>query len=130
VRIAGAALDDIVAHARQAAPAECCGLLIGRPDVVTEAVRARNIAPERTRFLIDPHDHIAARRRARGVGLDLVGFYHSHPTSLAEPSQTDLDEATYPNLLYLIVSLVTDTADVRLFRLRQGWFEEVAFEKS
>src|SRR2546428_1991157 len=107
-RIRNAAFDAIVAHAREAAPAECCGLLLGRGDEIVEAVRTRNIAEQPTRFLIDPKDHIDGRRDARRRGIDVVGFYHSHPHSPAEPSDTDRAEASYADHLYLIVSLASD----------------------
>ena len=96
----------LIAHAREAAPDECCGVLLGRGDEIVEAVRARNAAePATTRFLVDPKDHIDARRDARARGLDVVGFYHSHPRSGAVPSDTDLAEAAYPGALYVIVGL-------------------------
>jgi proteasome lid subunit RPN8/RPN11 len=106
-----------VRHAREAAPTECCGLLVGRGDEVMEAVRARNVADEpATRFLIDPVDHFAALRRARERGLEVVGFYHSHPASAPEPSPRDVAEFTYPGHLYAIVSLLTEPPEIRLFR--------------
>ena len=104
-RIRHAALDVIVAHARAEAPAECCGMLVGLDASIDEAVRARNIAASPTRFLIDPKDHFAARRAARRRGLEVLGFYHSHPHSPAWPSPTDVTEAAYPDSVYLIVSL-------------------------
>src|SRR5438105_1085350 len=106
MRVAHQALESIVAHAREVAPAECCGLLLGGEAGVAEAVRTRNIADEPvSRFVIDPKDHIDGRRDARRRGLDVVGFYHSHPRSPARPSETDRAEASYSDYLYLIVSL-------------------------
>ena len=90
--------DDVIAHAREMAPAECCGLLVGSAREIVAAVRAANLADNPSRFLIDPKDHIRARREARARGLDVVGFYHSHPHSDARPSPTDLAEASYENL--------------------------------
>jgi proteasome lid subunit RPN8/RPN11 len=121
MRVALAAIDALIAHAREAAPAECCGLLLGGPAGVVEAVRTANIAAEpMSRFVIDPQDHIDGRRNARRRGLDVVGFYHSHPGSPAIPSETDRAEASYPDHLYLIVSLAGDLPDVALFRLDDG----------
>jgi proteasome lid subunit RPN8/RPN11 len=115
----------LIAHARDAAPDECCGVLLGRGDEIVEAVRARNAAkPSTTRFLIDPKDHIDARRDARTRGLDVVGFYHSHPRSGAAPSDTDLAEATYPGGLYVIVGLGADPPEVRVFGFDNGNFHE------
>ena len=119
--------DDLVSHARAAAPAECCGLLLGTGESIVEAVRTRNTAAGPSRFEIDPEDHIAARRSARERGLDVLGFYHSHPRSPATPSATDLAEASYPGHLYLIVSLMADPADVCLYRFEAGAFREVTW---
>jgi proteasome lid subunit RPN8/RPN11 len=123
VTLPRAVRDAVVAHAREAAPAECCGMLVGLGGSITSAVRARNLSEHPSRFLIDPKDHIQARRAARATGLDVVGFYHSHPHSAAAPSATDLAEATYPNHLYLIVGLTGDAADVRLYRFTGETFE-------
>jgi proteasome lid subunit RPN8/RPN11 len=117
--------DDIVAHARETAPAECCGLLVGTGDTVAEAVRAANVDVNPNRFEIDPGDHIRARRAARALGWEVLGFYHSHPHSPATPSPSDRAEALYPDHLYLIVSLRGDPAEVRLFRLEADGFAEV-----
>jgi len=115
--------DAVVAHARDAIPGECCGLLIGSPTTITLSVRAGNLSEHPTRFLIDPKDHIQARRDARAAGLDVVGFYHSHPHSAAVPSATDFAEATYPNHRYLIVGLMGEAVDVRLYRFTGERFE-------
>jgi len=121
------AVDQMLAHAREDAPNECCGLLLGRESEIVDAVRTRNIAPRPTRFLIDPKDHIDGRREARRRGLDVVGFYHSHPHSSATPSETDLAEAGYPDHVYLIVGLCVEPPEIRLFRLSDGNFLEVPF---
>ena len=115
----------IIGHAREAAPAECCGLLVGRGTHVVDALPTRNIANSPTRFLIDPKDHIDGRREARSRGLDVIGFYHSHPHSAAEPSPRDLDEAGYPDHLYLIVGLHSEPPDVRAFIPGARTFREV-----
>jgi proteasome lid subunit RPN8/RPN11 len=117
----------MIAHARAAFPAECCGLLLGTRESIVDAVRTRNVADAPSRFFIDPKDHIDLRREARGRGLDVVGFYHSHPRSPARPSETDRAEATYPDHLYVIVSLAAAEPDVRLFRFDDGNFLRLPF---
>jgi proteasome lid subunit RPN8/RPN11 len=120
--------DAIVAHALETAPAECCGLLLGRSDEILEAIRARNVADDRTtRFRVDPADHFAARRAARARGLELTGFYHSHPGTAAEPSARDVAEFSYAGHLYAIVSLQVEPPEVRLFRFDAGNFQRVSF---
>jgi proteasome lid subunit RPN8/RPN11 len=115
----------VVAHARQAEPAECCGLLLGRDGQVFEAVRARNLDPNPNRFLIDPKDHLDALRRARASGMDVVGFYHSHPRTEACPSERDLAEASYADFVHLIVSLRYQEPELRAFRIERQTFLEV-----
>lgn len=122
------AIEGVLAHAREAAPRECCGLLVGRPGEICEAVRTANLADDPVRrFVVDPRDHIAGRRAARDRGLSVVGFYHSHPKTPAEPSLTDVAEAGYDDHLYLIVSLAADPPDLSLFLLEGGNFRETAF---
>ena len=126
-RLNRSALDAVVAHAREAAPAECCGLLIGGRREVVEAFRSRNAADRPTRFLIEPQDHFAAIRSARSRGLEIVGFYHSHPHSPAVPSATDVSEANYPDYVSLIVGLRSEPPDARLFRYDGRNFHEEPF---
>jgi proteasome lid subunit RPN8/RPN11 len=130
VRLARRSLEQIVDHARGAAPAECCGLLIGSPEAIVDAVRARNLSADPNRFLLDPRDHIAARRAARARGLAVVGFYHSHPHSPAYPSPTDIAEAAYPESVQMIVSLETGAPCIRLFRIAAGAVDSVGCEVS
>lgn len=117
--------DEIVAHARETAPAECCGLLVGTGETVVEAVRTANVDVNPNRFEIDAGDHIRARRAARARGREVLGFYHSHPHSDATPSSSDRAEAQYPGHLYLIVGLRGEPAEVRLYRLEADGFADV-----
>jgi proteasome lid subunit RPN8/RPN11 len=130
VAIGRRAHDDIVDHAHEAAPAECCGLLIGTAESIVEAARTTNLASDPNRFEMDPGDHIRARREARTRGLDVLGFYHSHPRSPAVPSARDRAEAWYPGYLYLIVSVRAEPAEVRLYRLDADSFVEVPWEQA
>jgi len=100
--------------------------MIGAATSIERVVPAANVAnePER-RFLVDPRDHIEARRDARAAGLDVCGFYHSHPKGGAEPSPTDIAEAAYEGALYVIVGLAADPPHVRLFRLADGRFVDL-----
>jgi proteasome lid subunit RPN8/RPN11 len=123
-------LEAVVAHALGARPFECCGILLGKDDEIVEAVRTGNLARSASRFLIDPKDHINACRVARDRGLDVIGFYHSHPRSTGEPSPTDLAEASYPDHLYLIVGLGSSPPDARLYRLASNGFLELSLVKT
>lgn len=102
-----AAVDsDIRRHGRESYPDECCGALVGRGRLVTEALALPNAAAEaaRRRFVIEPGDYRAAERWASERGAELLGFYHSHPDHPARPSRYDLDHA-WPVFAYVIVAV-------------------------
>ena len=118
IAISPDAIDAMVAHARREAPNECCGLLVGWPGRIDESIAATNLAASPSRFLLDPSDHIAFNRRLRGSGREVIGAYHSHPHSPAEPSPTDVAEAYYSDFVYVIVSLMEATRPaVRAYRI-------------
>ncbi len=129
MKITKAALDAIVAQAREARPGECCGLLIGTPVRIDAAHPARNLETGTTRFLIDPRDHFAAVHAARESKRFVIGVYHSHPHSPATPSAADLADASYDDYVYLIVSLASEPPTSRLYRLEEGVFIEEPLTK-
>src|SRR5262245_14742795 len=125
VAVTRAVLASLIAHAREESPRVCCGLLLGRGDQVAEVRRARNLASSpATRFVIDPKDHIDARRDGRARGLEILGFYHSHPHGAALPSATDAAEAAYPGSVYAIIGLGAEVPEVRVFEFADGNFHE------
>ena len=101
-------LEAIREHGAEAYPHECCGALLGRDSTIVEAWALPNTTEEgpRRRFLIRPADYRSAEQRANATGLDLLGFYHSHPDHPARPSQYDLDHA-WPSFSYVIVSVMS-----------------------
>jgi proteasome lid subunit RPN8/RPN11 len=117
--------DTIRRHAASAYPYECCGALIGAAAGdelvdVAEAMPLENVTNEgpRRRFLVSSTDYRQSEARARELGAELVGFYHSHPDHPAEPSQYDLDHA-WPNFSYVIVAVAGgEPRDLRSWRLR------------
>ena len=121
LRLTRGVAEAIIADARRAAPRECCGLLVGRAGGVEECVPTRNIDPDPARYLVDPAEHIRLNRRLRGTGRSVIGVYHSHPRSPAEPSPTDIAEAHYPEFVYVIVSLASSgTEAIQAFRIVDG----------
>jgi proteasome lid subunit RPN8/RPN11 len=126
VHVRADVLADIVAHARAEWPNECCGLLIGRAGAIERSHRARNERHSPTRYLVSPEDHFAAIRAARALGLDVVGAYHSHPSSHPIPSASDLAEAVPGEFLYLIAGSGAAGTAVRGWRLAGGNFVPVA----
>ena len=121
---------EIRAHGVATYPDECCGVLLGAGDgIVTGTAPLDNTTDleRRRRFLIGPDDYRRAEKQAAARGLDIVGFYHSHPDHPAEPSAFDLAHA-WPNLSYAIVSIRGGVPrELRSWRLRadrSGYDEE------
>lgn len=104
-------LNAIRRHGAQAYPEEGCGFLIGTVEdgdnhvLDTQPVANRQTENRERRYQITPEDYREANQAAADRGLDIVGFYHSHPDHPAEPSDTDLEEATFPGYTYVIVSV-------------------------
>jgi [CysO sulfur-carrier protein]-S-L-cysteine hydrolase len=129
VRIARDMLDEIVAHAREDAPNECCGLIAGADGQATRVHRARNEFASPMRFNVHPQDLIRITTEIEDGGEELVGIYHSHPRSDAFPSQTDVNlAANWPDPLWLICSLADSEPVVRAFSIRDGKVEEVELD--
>lgn len=122
VVVPGAAIDAVLAHAAAAAPDEACGLMIGRGAVVHRVVPARNLATTAARYEIAPEDHFAAVRAARADQLEVIGAYHSHPASRAEPSPTDRAGA-FAGFLFAIASPIP-RPHLRVWELVDGNFAE------
>jgi [CysO sulfur-carrier protein]-S-L-cysteine hydrolase len=123
VRISQAHWDQLVAHAREDAPNECCGYLSASDGEVREVFRAENERHSPYGYSLDTKSLLAANE-LDDEGLQ-VGIYHSHPRSPAEPSQTDINLASYPHWSYLIVSLENaDAPAVRAWRIADGRVEE------
>ncbi len=130
-------LERMGRHGEASYPEECCGFLIGRTvEEETVVERVLSVDNERqdsrhNRFLIHPETVLAAHKEARAAGLDVVGYYHSHPDHPARPSEFDREHA-WPGLSYVIVSVaggkVAETRSWRLSDDRER-FEEEALEK-
>ena len=111
IKIAEPHLTEMRAHGERDYPYECCGLMLGRfadgqkQVVETYAIsNAREEAAKRNRFLIRPDELMRGEKYARDKGLDVVGFYHSHPDDVAVPSQYDLEHA-WPTYSYIVMSV-------------------------
>jgi len=122
VRISRVHRDQLVAHARDEAPNECCGYLRAQGGSVEEVVRATNGRNSPYGYELD-HQSLFAVNELDDAGFE-VGVYHSHPRSPAEPSQTDINLASYPGWTYWIVSLAGEAADVRVWRIADGRVDE------
>ena len=119
------------AHAREAIPDECCGLLGGRGARAESVYRLRNVASDASvAYEAAPEELFAAQRRMRERGEELLGIYHSHPRSADPvPSQTDVKLAFYPSAVYFIIGLGGTEPTLRAFRIseREGSWERAEF---
>ena len=122
------------AHGERDYPFECCGLMLGRfADGRKQVVEtypisnAREEEAKRNRFLIRPEELMRGEKYAREKGLEVVGFYHSHPDDRAVPSQYDLEHA-WPTYSYIVVSVENGRAvDLRSWEMesdRSRFYEE------
>jgi proteasome lid subunit RPN8/RPN11 len=126
-------------HASTSYPEECCGVLIGHAPNGNQAAiaaiveRILSVGNERAdsrhnRYVISPETILAAQKEARALGLDIIGYYHSHPDHPARPSEFDREHA-WPGLSYLIVGVergrVVEARSWRLTDDRESFDEEV-----
>ncbi len=117
--------DEIIAHAREDAPNECCGLIAGNDGSATKLYRALNAEASPYRYNVDPKDLLRIYRDIDGSGWDVLAIYHSHTHTEAYPSPTDVQLAAWPEACYVIVSLEDDANPVlRAFRIEDGQVTE------
>jgi proteasome lid subunit RPN8/RPN11 len=120
MRIARSLIDEMVAHAREDLPNECCGMVGGTDGEASAVIRVENAAASPLRFEMDPQGQYNALKAIEDDGKELLAIYHSHTKSAAYPSQTDVNQAVnWPDAIYLIVSLEDEDApDVKGYWLK------------
>jgi len=120
MRISQELVDEMVAHAREDLPNECCGMIGGSDGTATSVVRVENSAASPLRYEMDPQGQFDALKAIEGAGEELLGIYHSHTRSAAYPSQTDVNQAVaWPEQVYVIVSLEdSEQPDVKAYLLQ------------
>ena len=133
IRLTTAQFDHIIAHAREAAPKECCGLIGGLIEGTAQTIYpTRNIANDPlTNYEAAPEDLFAAQRAMRECGEQLLAIYHSHPRSAdPQPSATDVRLAYYPSAVYLIVGLGAPEPSLKAFRIdeREGQWAPIDYQ--
>jgi len=119
IQLAAQQRNEIAAHGERDYPYECCGLLLGsfsengKGKICAETYQISNAREEeakRNRFLIQPEELMRGEKYAASKGLDVVGFYHSHPDHPAVPSVYDLDHA-WPVYSYIVVAVKSGRAE-------------------
>jgi proteasome lid subunit RPN8/RPN11 len=137
LRIEYADYEALRAHGEETYPNECCGVLLGKNipgegdgaaavNHVQQIVRAGNTRTDsaHNRYNIAPQELVKIQRQARGLGLDIVGFYHSHPDHPAQWSPTDFAEAHWLGCSYVITSVEQGKAALTNSFLLSGTSED------
>jgi len=127
IRLQSLHRDQMLIHAREAAPAECCGLIGGTENGLAKSIYSlRNVAANRNvSYEAAPEDLFVAQRQMRERREELLAIYHSHPRSAEPtPSETDVRLAYYPQATYFIIGLAGPQPVMRAFRIleqEQRW---------
>jgi proteasome lid subunit RPN8/RPN11 len=119
-------VEEMYRHAREANPAECCGLIggsieDGEESIARSVYRLRNVARSPlVAYEAAPLELFAAQKRMRERGEEMLAIYHSHPRSEEpQPSETDVRLAYYPSAFYFIIGLSGTEATLRAFRINE-----------
>jgi proteasome lid subunit RPN8/RPN11 len=114
-------LVEMIAHAREEAPMEACGILGGKGGRVLKLYRARNADRSPVSYRLYPKEQYRIFMDIEAKGWELVGIYHSHPSTPAIPSDVDKEEARYPEASYVLISLKDpDDPQIKAFRITNG----------
>ena len=131
LHISYADYEALRAHGEETYPNECCGVLLGKSNgaegnAVHQIVRAGNTRTDsaHNRYNIAPQELVKIQRQARGLGLDIVGFYHSHPDHPAQWSPTDFAEAHWIGCSYVITAVERGKAGITNSFLLTGTTED------
>jgi [CysO sulfur-carrier protein]-S-L-cysteine hydrolase len=119
MKISQQLIDEMISHAREDLPNECCGLISGKNGQALSVHRITNEEHSHLRYRMHGQEEYDARKAIEAAGEEILGAYHSHTRSHAYPSQTDVNQATaWPELIYVIVSLEDEEApDVKAYDL-------------
>ena len=125
MRITREMYDEMVAHARDEAPNECCGMVASENGDARRVYRTTNVEASPFRFVIDGAEQLRIYNEIEGDGLDLGAIYHSHTRTEPRPSQADINfSRAWPGVLWIIVGLSGDDAEVRTWQIENGQVSE------
>ena len=124
VRLTETLADEIVRHCSDERPNEGCGLLASADGEIVKVFRMTNALASPVRYALDPKEQLAVHRKIEEEGWQLGGVFHSHTRTAAYPSPTDIHLA-FEDVPYVIVSLATEPATLKAFRIRKRrWTDE------
>lgn len=98
--------EAMVSHAIEELPNECCGILAGKNSEISNIFRMKNIEESPFRYSMDGKEMLGVLNQLDDEGMDLLVIYHSHTHTPAYPSATDVRLATWPDAIYVLISLM------------------------
>jgi proteasome lid subunit RPN8/RPN11 len=123
-------LEEIIVHCKETYPNEACGILAGRGNTIEKVYKITNISNNsQITYEMESAEHLRCEKEIKAEGLKIVGIYHSHPSSSAYPSQTDVmraywpgdpDIPLYPDACYMIIGPVDGDIETRVFMIDSG----------
>ena len=121
--------EQIIEHAREEAPNECCGMVATSNGRAVRVYQATNAAASPLRYEIEGAEQYRIQMEIEDAGYELGAIYHSHTRTEPYPSQTDINLAFYPDSLYLIVGLANAAEPLlRAFSIRDGQVSEAELD--
>jgi [CysO sulfur-carrier protein]-S-L-cysteine hydrolase len=96
---------------------EACGFVIGKKDTPKRIIPVTNVLHDPYRFRMDPQEELKAFLLVEDSGEEILAIYHSHPHGIDHPSPTDIEELTFPGLIYLIWYQAADKWNCRAYRM-------------
>jgi proteasome lid subunit RPN8/RPN11 len=111
----------MIDHAKAEYPYECCGMIAGRDESVSKIVKMKNEVRSSIEYSMDDASLKLELEKLDDEGLDLIGVYHSHPTSRAYPSNVDISKAVFPEIDYVIISLMDkDNPEIKNYKIKDN----------
>lgn len=126
ISISQGLLDEIISHCKEVYPNEACGILAGKGNTVERVYKMKNIKNSTVTYEMDPLEQLRYEKEIKDRGLKIICIYHSHPSSLAYPSQTDIlraywpgdpDMPIYPDACYMIIGPINGETEVKVFKI-------------
>lgn len=118
-------IQQIISHLQEYLPEEACGLLAGKDHTFQSWIPITNILRSPARYRMDAEQQLNAFLQFEQNQLDLMGIVHSHPTGVDTPSQTDIQEAFYPEAIYFIFFRKDNQWDYKAYRISQKQYQQV-----
>ncbi|MBI4822689.1 MAG: M67 family metallopeptidase [Nitrospirae bacterium] len=123
-------INEMIHHAKEAYPKEACGILTGIDMKAKKLYRMKNIDNSEVSYEMDSREQFQVMKEIEKEGLKMLAIYHSHPASPPYPSQRDIGLAFYPDTVYIIIGLTTETPEINAFLMREGEVDKIEIQST